>query len=55
MKSLDLTDAEIDVILDMIDDQLDNIYGDGPENLSEFLNIEIRIMNDLKKKLEKLL
>jgi hypothetical protein len=54
MKNLVLTDAEIDVILESIDDSMDKIYG-GPEGLSECMKIELEIMNNLKRKLEKLL
>lgn len=54
MNNLDLTDAEIDVILWLIEDSFDDIYN-GPEGLSECMKIEIETMNNLKKKLEKLL
>jgi hypothetical protein len=54
MKNLNLTTDEILVILESISDSMDEIYG-GPEGLSECMKIELEIMNNLKRKLEKLL
>lgn len=54
MKNLSLTEAEIDVILWLIEESFDNIYN-GPEGVSECMKTEIETMNNLKKKLEKLL
>ena len=54
MKNLVLTEDEINVILWLIEDSFDDIHG-GPEGLSECMKIELEVMNDLKKKLEKLL
>jgi hypothetical protein len=54
MKNLDLTTDEIVVILGSISDSMDKIYS-GPEGLSECMKIELEIMNNLKRKLEKLL
>lgn len=54
MKNLNLTEAEIDVILWLIEESFDDIYN-GPEDLSECMKTEIETMNNLKKKLEKLL
>lgn len=54
MKNLNLTEAEIDVILWLIEESFDDIYN-GPEGLSECMKTEIETMNNLKKKLEKLL
>jgi hypothetical protein len=54
MTNLNLTEGETDVILWLIEDKFDEIY-EGPDGLSECMKIELKIMNDIKKKLEKLL
>jgi hypothetical protein len=54
MINLHLTEGEIDIILWLIEDKFNEIY-DGPDSLSECMKIELKIMNDIKKKLEKLL
>lgn len=54
MNNVTLTDDEVGGILRLIEDEFDEIYG-GPEGLSECMKIELEIMNNLKRKLEKLL
>ena len=54
VNNVHLTDDDIDVILYLINDKMDEVYG-GPEGLSECMKIELEIMNDIKHKLEKLL
>lgn len=53
MKNVTLTDDEVGVILLLIDDGLDDIYG-GPKILIESIQDQAEIMKDLKRKLEKL-
>lgn len=59
MKKFNLTNDEIDIILDLIDDQLSVLYN-GPDGTDyndqsiagEAYKIDIAIMKNLKKKLE---
>ena len=53
MKKFNLTNDEIDIILDLIDDQLAELHN-GPEGTEVAYKIDITIMKNLKKKLEKI-
>ena len=52
MKKFNLTNDEIDIILDLVDDQLGELYN-GPEGIEVAYKVDITIMENLKKKLEK--
>ena len=52
MKKFNLTNDEIDIILDLVDDQLSELYN-GPEGTEVAYKVDITIMTNLKKKLEK--
>lgn len=52
MKKFNLTNDEIDIILDLVDDQLGELYN-GPEGTEVAYKVDITIMENLKKKLEK--
>ena len=51
MKKFNLTNDEIDIILDLVDDQLSELYN-GPEGTEVAYKIDITIMENLKKKFE---
>lgn len=53
MKQIKLTNDEIDIILDLIDDQMDE-FGYGPEGTEEISKVEINILENLKAKLEQI-
>ena len=51
MKKFNLTNDEIDIILDLVDDQLAELYN-GPEGPEVAYKVDITIMENLKKKFE---
>lgn len=53
MKQIKLTNDEIDIILDLIDDQMDE-FAYGPEGTEEISRVEISILENLKAKLEQI-
>lgn len=51
MKTIELSNEEIDMIIDLIDNQCDIIYDKFP-HLSEFLQHRINLLSLIKNKLE---